>query len=189
MNSVSGVNERVEIHRSRRARRWRLTVPWGAPVRLTVPYRMPQGSVLAVLDSHRDWIARERARQVPRLGLDAGAVSEQEARRAARELVTMVADEEAQVLGVSFSRIDVRGQRTRWGSCSSRGTLSFNWRLVLAPVEVLDYVVVHEVCHLREPNHSPRFWRLVAERRPEWRRHRDWLRVHGAELLAFQPDA
>ncbi len=189
MNSVSGVNERVEIHRSRRARRWRLTVPWGEPPRLTVPQRMSVSAIDAVLESHREWIARERARQVPRLGLEAGAVSEMEARRAARELVTMVAEEEAEALGVSFSRIEVRGQRTRWGSCSARGTLSFNWRLVLAPFEVLDYVVVHELCHLREPNHSPRFWRLVAERRPGWRAQRDWLRAHGAELLAFLPDA
>ena len=154
-----------------------------------MPHRMPAAAIDAVLESHREWIARERARQVPRLGLDAHAVSEQEARRAARELVTMVAEEEAEALGVSFARIEVRGQRTRWGSCSARGTLSFNWRLVLAPFEVLDYVVVHELCHLREPNHSPRFWRLVAERRPGWRAQRDWLRAHGAELLAFQPDA
>ncbi len=183
------MDEQVEIRRSRQARRWRLTVPWGAPVRLTVPYRMPQGSVLAVLDSHRDWIARERSRQVPRLALDERGISERAARRAARELVTRIAETEAAALGVAYERIAIRGQRTRWGSCSARATLSFNWRLVLAPVGVLDYVVVHEVCHLREPNHSPRFWRLVAERRPEWRRHRDWLRVHGAELLAYRPDA
>ena len=82
-----------------------------------------------------------------------------------------------------------RDQRTRWGSCSSRGTLSFNWRLALAPLEVLDYVVVHELCHLREANHSPRFWRLVGERRPGWREQRAWLREHGAELLAFRPAA
>ena len=73
-------------------------------------------------------------------------------------------------------------------SCS-RGTLSFNWRLVLAPFEVLDYVVVHELCHLREPNHSRRFWKLVEDRRPDWRVHRNWLHVHGPELLAFRPAA
>jgi predicted metal-dependent hydrolase len=99
----------------------------------------------------------------------------------------MLAEEEAAELGVEYRRIEIRDQRTRWGSCSPRGTLSFNWRLVLAPFEVLDYVVVHELCHLREPNHSPRFWRLVASRRPEWHAQRDWLRVHGPELLAFRP--
>ena len=80
----------------------------------------------------------------------------------------MVVEDEAPALGVSCRRVEIRDQRTRWGSCSPRGTLSFNWRLVLAPFEVLDYVVVHELCHLREPNHSPRFWRLVATRRPGW---------------------
>jgi predicted metal-dependent hydrolase len=154
-------------------------------VRLTVPIWMPKAAVEEVIAAHRDWIAAERSRQVPRLELPA-AVSEPDARRAARELVTMLAEEEAEALEVSYSRIEIRDQRTRWGSCSPRGTLSFNWRLVLAPIDVLDYVVVHELCHLREPNHSPRFWRLVAERRPAWREQRAWLREHGAELLAFR---
>jgi predicted metal-dependent hydrolase len=95
-------------------------------------------------------------------------VSETDARRAARELVTMLAEDEAQELDVTYNRIEIRDQRTRWGSCSTRGTLSFNWRLVLAPYDVLDYVVVHELCHLREPNHSKRFWKLVEARRPGW---------------------
>jgi hypothetical protein len=116
-------------------------------------------------------------------------VTETEARLAARELVAMVLDEEAPALGVSFGRVQIRAQRTRWGSCSPRGDLSFNWRLVLAPFDVLDYVVVHELCHLREPNHSARFWRLVASRRPDWHSQRDWLRAHGDELLAFRPAA
>jgi predicted metal-dependent hydrolase len=188
VSRVFAVSDAVEIRRSARARRWRLTVPWGEPARLTVPQRMAEEAIAEVLDAHRGWIARERARQVPRLGLRSGGVSEPDARRAARELVAVVAEEEAGFLGVAFRRIVIRDQRTRWGSCSPSGTLSFNWRLVLAPFEVLDYVVVHELCHLREPNHSPRFWRLVEERRPGWRIQRAWLREHGAELLAFRTD-
>jgi predicted metal-dependent hydrolase len=88
---------------------------------------------------------------------------------------------------VSFDRLAIRDQRTRWGSCSSRRTLSFNWRLVLAPPEVLDYVAVHELCHLRVPNHSARFWRLVEQRRPGYREPRAWLARHGWELLAYRP--
>ena len=187
--SLDPVDELVEIRRSRSARRWSLTVPWGAPARLTVPHWMDDAAVGKVVESHRAWIGRERGRQVPRLGLQPSAVSESEARWAARELVTMLADEEAEALGVAYTRIAIRDQRTRWGSCSPRGALSFNWRLVLAPFDVLDYVVVHELCHLHEPNHSPRFWRLVAGRRPGWREQRSWLREHGAELLAFRPVA
>jgi hypothetical protein len=126
---------------------------------------------------------------VPQLGLAARQVDENDGRRAARELVAMVVEEEAPALGVSCRGVTIRDQRTRWGSCSPRGTLSFNWRLALAPFEVLDYVVVHELCHLREPNHSPRFWQLVATRRPGWREQRAWLRDHGQELLAFRPEA
>jgi predicted metal-dependent hydrolase len=183
------VDENVVVRRSRRARRWTLRAPWGEPATLTVPQRLPERDVRRILAEHRDWLARERAGQVPRLGLDPAAVSEHDARRAARELVAMVAEEEAAALGVSYGRIEVRDQRTRWGSCSTRGTLSFNWRLVLAPFAVLDYVVVHELCHLCEANHSACFWRLVESRRPAWRDQRAWLREHGAELLAFRPAA
>ena len=181
------MDEPVEIRRTKRARRWRLVVPWGAPAHLTIPHSMPASAAAEVIESHRGWIERERARQLPRLGLRPADVSEADARRAARELVTMIAEDEAEELEVSYGRIAIRDQRTRWGSCSPKGTLSFNWRLALAPLEVLDYVVVHELCHLRESNHSPRFWRLVTERRPGWREQRAWLREHGAELLAFRP--
>ena len=78
--------------------------------------------------------------------------------------------------------IYIRDQRTRWGACSRRGNLSFNWRLVMAPPAVLDYVVVHELAHLAEPNHSPRFWLLVAAFCPEFKRHKAWLREHYAVL-------
>jgi predicted metal-dependent hydrolase len=114
-------------------------------------------------------------------------VSESEGRVAARELISAVADEEARKMGVAFRRVRIGSQRTLWGSCSARGVLAFNWRLVIAPYEVLDYVVVHELCHLRVLNHSRRFWSLVERQRPEWRRQRDWLRTHGPELLALKP--
>jgi predicted metal-dependent hydrolase len=147
---------------------------------------MSQAEVEQVLRDKQTWIGEQRRRQVPRLGLEGLAVSESTARTAARELVSTLAAEEAGQLGVAYRRIRIGGQRTLWGSCSPRGTLSFNWRLVLAPAEVLDYVVVHEVCHLRELTHSRRFWALVEERRPHWREQRVWLREHGPELLAFK---
>ena len=114
-------------------------------------------------------------------------MTEREGRNRARALVHKLVRDEAPRLGVSVGRIAIRDQRTRWGSCSSRGTLSFNWRLVLAPLEVADYVVVHELCHLREPNNSPRFWRLVAAVRPGYREQRRWLADHGWELQTYVP--
>jgi predicted metal-dependent hydrolase len=177
----------VEVRRSPRARRWRLEVPWGEPARLTVPTWMSGAEIDAVLRDKRGWIAVQRRRQVPRLGLERATVSESEARTAARELISAVAEEEAERLGVSYRRVRIGGQRTLWGSCSAGASLSFNWRLVLAPFEVLEYVVVHELCHLLVPNHSKRFWVLVERQRPQWREQREWLREHGPELLALRP--
>ena len=106
-------------------------------------------------------------------------------RREARRRITAAVAREAGRLGVEHTSIAIRDQRTRWGSCSRRGTLSFNWRLVIAPVEVLDYVVIHELCHLRELNHSKAFWRLVDEALPNWREQRRWLNEHGPELQSY----
>jgi predicted metal-dependent hydrolase len=179
----------VEVRRSRRAKRWTVSVEWGAPATLTAPTWMSDEEIERVVDENQDWIKAQRSRQRRRLRLDPRAVSEEEARVAARELVSMVAEEEAAELGVTFERITIRDQRTRWGSCSTIGALSFNWRLVLAPLDVLDYVVVHELCHLREHNHSARFWTLLESRRPDFRACRDWLDDYGPELLAFRPAA
>jgi predicted metal-dependent hydrolase len=91
----------------------------------------------------------------------------------------------AERLGRKPGRITVRDTRSRWGSCSAEGNLSFCWRLVFAPGPVLHYVVAHEVAHLAHMNHGARFWRLVETLDPEWRRHRAWLARHRAELLRY----
>jgi predicted metal-dependent hydrolase len=84
--------------------------------------------------------------------------------------------------GTSYTGLTIRGQRTRWASRSSAGGMSFNWRLLLAPPEILDYVVEHEVAHIEVMDHSPRFWRLLASRSPRWREHSAWLKRYGATL-------
>jgi|SRR5579862_6259426 predicted metal-dependent hydrolase len=95
------------------------------------------------------------------------------------------AREAAARIGKSVVRVGVRDPKSRWGSCSSKGALSFSWRLVLAPEAVIDYVVAHEVAHLVEMNHGPRFWRLVATLVPDSDKPRAWLRRHRLELLAY----
>jgi predicted metal-dependent hydrolase len=88
-------------------------------------------------------------------------------------------------IGKSVVRVGVRDPKSRWGSCSAKGALSFSWRLVFAPEAVIDYVVAHEVAHLVEMNHGPRFWRLVATLVPDIDKPRAWLRRHRLELLAY----
>jgi predicted metal-dependent hydrolase len=109
-------------------------------------------------------------------------------RREARAALEQAVREEAPLLGVQPARIAVRDTTSRFGSCSTSGTVSFSWRLVMTPPAVLDYVVIHELCHLREANHGKGFWSLVEAARPDWRQHRDWLHEHGRELLAYAPD-
>jgi predicted metal-dependent hydrolase len=104
-------------------------------------------------------------------------------RRAARAEIVPRLDRACAAAGSSYSRLTIRGQRTRWASCSRSGAMSFNWRLLLAPEPVLDYVVWHEVCHLEVMDHSPRFWALLGTRCPDCRDHARWLRRHGATLV------
>jgi predicted metal-dependent hydrolase len=103
-------------------------------------------------------------------------------RRRARIEVGIRLDAAVGRAGTRYTRLSIRGQRTRWASCSSGGAMSFNYRLLLAPAEILDYVVEHEVAHLELHDHSPRFWQLLASRCPEWRERERWLRRHGHAL-------
>jgi predicted metal-dependent hydrolase len=104
-------------------------------------------------------------------------------RRAAQHEIAPRLDAACAAVGASYSRLSIRSQRTRWASCSRGGAMSFNWRLLLAPEPVLDYVIWHEVCHLEVMDHSPRFWALLAARCPAYRQHVRWLRRNGATLV------
>jgi len=136
------------------------------------------------------WIDRDASRPTIRVGGKPEHASrrivdwlKREARRRIDERVAVYAAE----LDVRPKRITIRDTSSRWGSCSSARSLSFSWRLVLAPPPVLDYVVAHEVAHLRELNHRPRFWRLVDELVPEVEKSQAWLSAHGALLHRYAP--
>jgi predicted metal-dependent hydrolase len=103
-------------------------------------------------------------------------------RRQARLEVVPRIEAACAAAGVRYRSLQIRGQRTRWASCSSAGAMSFNWRLLLAPAEILDYVIEHEVAHLEVHDHSDRFWSLLASRCPDWREQESWLRRHGHAL-------
>jgi predicted metal-dependent hydrolase len=104
-------------------------------------------------------------------------------RRQARAEIAPRLDRAAAAVGKSYTKLTVRDQRTRWGSCSSTGAMSFNWRLLLAPEAVLEYVVRHEACHLEVLDHSPRFWALMGRLMPGYEVPRRWLRDHGGTLV------
>ena len=104
-------------------------------------------------------------------------------RRSAQAEIAPRLDAACATVGTSYSRLSIRSQKTRWASCSRSGAMSFNWRLLLAPEPVLDYVVWHEVCHLEVMDHSPRFWKLVGDRCPDYRQQLRWLRRHGPTLV------
>jgi hypothetical protein len=104
-------------------------------------------------------------------------------RRTARAEIEPRLDAAVAALGVGYETLRIANQRTRWGSCSTSGAMSFNWRLLLAPEEILDYVVWHEACHLRHLDHSPRFWALLERHRPGYRAQKAWLRRHGGTLV------
>ena len=198
--AVDGGTVTVRIRESTRARRLRVTV--GSSVEAVVPSHVSDRQLDRFLDELQPWIERQLLARAPKLGLEVPGVVwvglqprlapsgdvERWYREEARRLVAAVVAGESRRLGVQAGRIGIRDPRTRWGSCSSKGDLSFSWRLVIAPPEVLEYVVVHELCHLRELNHSQRFYRLLDEARPTWRTESAWLREHGWELLAYRLD-
>lgn len=105
-------------------------------------------------------------------------------KKQARADITRAVKRHSARLGVTYKDISVKDTRSRWGSCTADGKLSFSWRLVMAPPAVLDYVAAHECAHLLEMNHSPRFWAHVATCCSDWKHHRTWLREHGASLQA-----
>jgi predicted metal-dependent hydrolase len=104
-------------------------------------------------------------------------------RRTARGAIAPRVDVATAALGRAYTKLTIRGQRTRWGSCSTTGAMSFNWRLLLGPPEVLDYVVWHEACHLAVMDHSPRFWALLERHLPGYRGPQRWLRANGSALV------
>ena len=175
----------VVFVRHRRARRYILRVRRDGTVRVTLPWRGGRRDAHAFVEANAAWIARERARLhaaalQPRATADLADDAALRA-RARRELPAQLLAL-AKQHNISVARVSIRNQRTRWGACSPTGTITLNWRLIQVPEFVRDYVLVHELMHRRELNHSRRFWRLVAECCPRVRDARRWLRQEGKML-------
>ena len=161
---VEGRAVEVHVRRSKRVRGHRAVVAPGRPPEIVVRPRASAADIDAAIEFHRPWFARQLARlPEPSLGLDRLRLTEAAGRREAQARIGLIAQSEAMALGVRYAR------------------------LVLAPHDVLDYVVVHEVCHLVEHNHGAAFWELVRQRRPAYLEPKAWLDAHGWEILAYRP--
>ena len=174
----------VEVIRSSR-RSLALQIRPDGTVLVRAPKRTSGTVIRAFVMQHRDWIEKQLHKLGDAPSVEKLTAEELEALREQAKLrLPQRAAYFAPLLGVSYGRITVRCQKTKWGSCSSQGNLNFNLLLMLAPQEVQDYVVVHELCHRLEMNHSARFWQAVEQILPDYGERRRWLREHGSALMA-----
>jgi len=173
--------DRVVLVRHRRARRYILRVLDDGTLRVTLPRWGSKREAQAFVEKSAPWIAKQRQRASARPAI----VHPNEAelrRRASKELPPALLALAA-VHGISVSRVSVRNQRSRWGACSAGGSITLNWRLILVPDFAREYVMVHELMHRRELNHSERFWRHVAASCPRYEEARRWLLTEGQRLF------
>lgn len=175
-----------ELLESARARRLRITIRPDGRVVMTKPAFMPEPLALRFLEKRRQWIEKTLARirrthardgaplKLPLPQRDSAAYAA--ARKAARTQAAERLQHFNAHYGFRYGTLSIRDQKTRWGSCSARGALSFNYRIALLPSALADYVIVHELCHIKEHNHSKAFWALVAETVPDYAARRKELR-------------
>jgi len=160
----------------------------GGGITVRAPLRTSEAEIRRVLDSKRTWIEKTLEKvsaraQVPKL-------SEGELEdlvKLGRKVIPARTAEWARRVGVTYGRVTVKKQKTLWGSCSAKGNLNFNCLLLRCPEDVMDYVIVHELCHRRELNHSPRFWAEVERILPEYRKPLKWLKTEGQALISRMP--
>ena len=177
-----------------RSKRKTLALQIGGPglVIVRAPLRAKEETIRAFVAQHEGWLnshlEKARLREAQRQALPPFTPEELKAlARQAAETLPGIVDQYAAALGVRYGRIAIRCQKSKWGSCSAQGNLSFNCLLMACPREALEYVAAHEVCHLKEMNHSPRFWRLVEQLLPDYVPRRQWLKTEGQQLIERLP--
>jgi len=171
---------RIHFVRMRRARRYVMRVRPDGDVRVTIPRGGSKAEAIRFAERHVDWARRQRSRVLQ--ARRPPEVERELRRRAAEELPPQLLALAAKHQ-LTISRVTIRDQRSRWGSCSSKGQIALNYRLMLMPPHVREYILIHELMHLRQANHSIRFWRLVEAACPTFRDAERWLRKNGAALF------
>ena len=172
------------IIRSKR-RTMALEITAAGEILVRCPQRCTKAQIEAFVQSRADWLRKHLQKRAAQPKLP--PLTTEEVRALAQQALEVIPGRVAHyapLVGVTYGRITIRNQRSRWGSCSSQGNLNFNCLLMLVPPEVLDYVVVHELCHRKEMNHSPKFWAEVARVLPDYHTPKKWLKDHGGALIA-----
>lgn len=187
-NNGTQISLPAELIRSKR-RSISITVKPGGKIIIRAPKLIPQTAILSFVYEKSAWILSNYEKQkdiIPQnkcAAKDSATLAlEKRYREAAKEYIPKRVAYYHTMTGGHYEKICIRDQQTRWGSCSARGTLSFNFRLMMAPPRVLDYVVVHELCHLTHMNHSKDFWQMVESILPDYRIYRKWLKENGHTL-------
>jgi predicted metal-dependent hydrolase len=179
----------IELIRSKR-RSISIEITPDARVIVRAPKYASVSEINRVIGEKADWIDKHlrqmQERQKQRLENPQPELTKQEIKlltTKAKRIIPQRVRYYAQIMGLEYGRITIRMQKSRWGSCSSKGNLNFNCLLMRTPDEIIDYVVVHELCHLKEMNHSERFWAEVEKIFPDYKERRKWLKDHGNEIM------
>ena len=181
--------EKIAVIKSSR-RTMSMEVRPDGSILVRAPFRASAEEIGNFVCSHKSWVEKQRIRIRKRADeirlADQNPLSPEDIRlladQALRELPPRIAAYAGQ-MGVTYGRVTIRNQKTRWGSCSSKGNLNFNCLLMLTPREVQDYVIVHELSHRKEMNHSPKYWAVVEEVLPDYKKRRNWLRENGSAII------
>lgn len=165
----------------------------GGKITVRIPMRASVNTVKEIIEDKKDWLYEMYLKQKDKIDTDSlreaerndprTAYLEKKYRQAAKRYIYERVEYYIEMIGGHYSSIRIGDQKTRWGSCSNNGTLSFSWRLMLAPPRVLDYVVIHEICHLTYMDHSKNFWDLLSVYDPDYKEHRKWLKENGDSLI------
>ncbi len=180
----------IEVIRSKRKT---LAIEIRPDMRVVVraPEKIPQNEIMKFVEEKQNWIKKHlvqmyfKAEEIKKQKKEP-ALTNADIEKLCQKALSVIPDKVkyyAEIMGVTYGRITIRNQKTRWGSCSSKGNLNFNCLLMLMPDKVLDYVVVHELCHLKQMNHSKKFWMEVERYMPDYQNYKKWLNENGGALI------
>lgn len=180
----------IEVIRSKRKT---LAIEIRPDMRVVVraPEKIPQNEIMKFVEEKQNWIKKHlvqmyfKAEEIKKQKKEP-ALTNADIEKLCQKALSVIPDKVkyyAEIMGVTYGRITIRNQKTRWGSCSNKGNLNFNCLLMLMPDKVLDYVVVHELCHLKQMNHSKKFWKEVERYMPDYKNYKKWLNENGGVLI------